>query len=82
MVGGAIPGRGPDSIAKQAEQAMRNKPVSSTPPWPLHQLCPRFQPSLSPVLIVFSDGLQCGSVSLMNPLVPSSPFGHGVSSQQ
>jgi hypothetical protein len=28
------------SIRKQAEQAMRSKPVSSTPPWLLHQLLP------------------------------------------
>jgi hypothetical protein len=26
------------SIRKQAEQAGGGKPVSSTPPWPLHQL--------------------------------------------
>jgi hypothetical protein len=28
------------SIRKQAEQAMRSKSESSTPPWPLHQLLP------------------------------------------
>jgi hypothetical protein len=28
------------SIIKQTEQAMRSKPVSSTPPWSLHQLLP------------------------------------------
>ena len=28
------------SIRKQAKKAMRSKPVSSTPPWPLHQLLP------------------------------------------
>jgi len=28
------------SIRKQAEQAMRNRPVSSTPPWPLLQFLP------------------------------------------
>jgi hypothetical protein len=27
-----------DSVRKQAEQAVESKPVSSTPPWPLHQL--------------------------------------------
>ena len=26
------------SIRKQVEQAIRNNSVSSTPPWPLHQL--------------------------------------------
>lgn len=29
-----------DAVKKQAKQAMRSKPVSSTPPWPLHQLLP------------------------------------------
>jgi hypothetical protein len=28
------------SIRKQAEQARGSNPVSSTPPWPLHQLLP------------------------------------------
>ena len=28
----------PDAIRRQAEQAMRSKPVSSILPWPLHQL--------------------------------------------
>ena len=28
------------SVRKQAEQAMRSKPVSNTPPWHLHQLLP------------------------------------------
>ena len=28
----------PGAIIKQAEQAIRTKPVSTTPPWPLHQL--------------------------------------------
>jgi hypothetical protein len=26
---------GPGSVRKQAESALKNKPVSSTPPWPL-----------------------------------------------
>jgi hypothetical protein len=39
MVGGTIPGLVVlGSIRKQAEQAMGSKPVSSIPPWPLHQL--------------------------------------------
>ena len=29
-----------ESIKKQTEQKMESKPVSSTPPWPLHQLLP------------------------------------------
>jgi hypothetical protein len=28
------------STRKQAEEVMGSKPVSSTPPWPLHQLLP------------------------------------------
>ena len=41
MVGGAIAGLAVlGSIRKQAEQAMKSKPVSSTPSWPLHQLLP------------------------------------------
>jgi hypothetical protein len=37
-VGGTIPGLGVlGSIRKQAEQARGSKPVSSIPPWPLHQ---------------------------------------------
>lgn len=40
-VGNAIPGLVVlGYITKQAEQAMGDKPVSSTPPWPLHQLLP------------------------------------------
>jgi hypothetical protein len=40
-VGRAIPGLVVfGSIRKQAEQAMRSKPVSSTLPWSLHQLLP------------------------------------------
>jgi hypothetical protein len=39
IVGGAIPGLVVlGSIRKQAEQARGSKPVSSIPPWPLHQL--------------------------------------------
>ena len=29
-----------DAVRQQAEQAMGSNPVSSTPPWPLHQLLP------------------------------------------
>jgi hypothetical protein len=40
-VGGVIPGLEVlGSIRKQAEQAMGNKPESSTAPWPLPQLLP------------------------------------------
>jgi hypothetical protein len=41
IVGGTIPGLVVlGSIRKQAEQARGSKPVSSSPPWPLHQLLP------------------------------------------
>ena len=41
MLGDAIPGLVIlDSLRKQAEQALGSKPVSSTLPWPLHQLLP------------------------------------------
>ena len=44
------------SLRKQAEQAMRSKPVSSTPPWSLHQLLPLGScPVWVPVLTSFSD---------------------------
>jgi hypothetical protein len=37
-VGDAIPGLVVlGSIRKQAEQARGSKPISNTPPWPLHQ---------------------------------------------
>jgi len=39
--GGAIPGLMVlGSIRRQTKQAVRSKPVSSTLPWPLHQLLP------------------------------------------
>ena len=43
------------TIRKQAEKAMRSKPVSSTPSWLLHQFltpgsCPLFQPRLSSLM--------------------------------
>jgi hypothetical protein len=49
IVGGAIPGLVVlCSIRKQAEQARGSNPVSSPPPWPLHQLLP---PSSYPVWV-------------------------------
>jgi hypothetical protein len=64
IVGGATPGLvALGSIRKQAEQARRSKPVSSTPPWSLHQLLPpSFCPVRVPVLTSFGDEQQCGSV--------------------
>jgi hypothetical protein len=41
IVGGVIPGLVVlSSTRRQAEQARGSKPVSSIPPWPLHQLLP------------------------------------------
>ena len=55
-------------VRKQAEQAMRSKPVSSsTLPWPLHQLLPTGSCAVSiPVLTSYSDGLRCGAASQTN----------------
>jgi hypothetical protein len=64
-VGSAIPGLVVlGSVRKQAEQARGSKPVSSTPPWPLHQLLPSGScPERVPVLTFFDDEQQPGSVS-------------------
>jgi hypothetical protein len=54
-VGGAIPRLMVlDAKRKQAERAMGSKPVSSIPPWPLHQFlppcsCPIGVPALDPL---------------------------------
>jgi len=58
-VGGAIPGLAIlGSIRKQAEQAIVSKPISSTPPWPLHQLLPPGSCTVGvPVLNLFDDEL-------------------------
>jgi hypothetical protein len=72
------------SLRKQAEHAMESKPVSSTPPWPLHQLlppgsCPVFVSSLTS----FSDEERYGNVSQRSKPFPSKfASGHGISSYQ
>jgi hypothetical protein len=75
-VGGAIPGLVvPGSVRKQAEQAMRSKPVSSTPPWPLHQLLPPDSyPAPVPVLASLNDEQCGGGVSRINPFLPNVLF--------
>jgi hypothetical protein len=74
------------SIRKEAEQTMRSKPVSSTPPRPLHQLLPSASHSvLSSGPGFFNDRLQTGSVNQINIFLSNLPFGyfgHGVSSKQ
>jgi hypothetical protein len=56
-VDGAIPGLVVlGSIRKQAEQTRESKPVSSIPPWPLHQL---LLPALCEFLTSFGDEQQC-----------------------
>jgi hypothetical protein len=50
---------------------MGNKPVSSTPPWPLYQLLPPGScPAWVPVLTSFFDGLWCRSTRWINPFLP------------
>ena len=52
------------SIRKPAEQARGSNPVSSIPPWLLHQLLPPGSYPVSvPVLTSLGDEQQCGSVS-------------------
>jgi hypothetical protein len=57
------------SIGKQAELSMGSKPVSSTHPRPLQQLLPPGSQLSS--LMDYSDGLQCESVSQINPFLPN-----------
>jgi hypothetical protein len=69
-VGGTITGL--MVLGSIIKQAMRSKPVSSTPPQPLHQLLPPgSSPICIPVLTSFNDGLQCGNVSQINPFLPN-----------
>ena len=57
---GAIPVLVVLGSIRKAEQAMGSKPVSSTLPWPLHQLLPPGScPVEVPVLTSFSDEQQC-----------------------
>ena len=50
FVGGAIPGLVVLGVVRNhSEQTVRSKPVSNTPPWPLHQLLP---PSSCPVWVL------------------------------
>ena len=78
-VGGAIPGLvALGSLRKQAEEAVRSKPVSSSSPQP-HQLLPLGSCSEFLYCPFFSDGLQYGSVSQMNPFLPNLLFGCGIS---
>ena len=66
------------SVRRQTEGAMMGKAVSSTPPWPLHQLLP--------CLSSCSDFLQCWAMDMKvqakAPFPPQLAFGHGVSSWQ
>ena len=64
-------GGGPGPIRKQTEQAMNSKPVSSTLPWPLHQLLPPGSCLVRvPVLTSLSDGLCCERVSQIHVFLP------------
>jgi hypothetical protein len=75
-MGGAIPGLVVlDSIRNKVEQDRKNKPVSSTLPWLLHQLLPPSSCPVSvPVLTSFDDEQEYGSASQINPFLPSLLF--------
>jgi hypothetical protein len=76
IVGGAIPRLVVlGSIRKYAEQAMRSKPVSSTPLWPLRWLLPPGSCPVSvPLLVSFSDEQQCGIYKPYKPFSPQPAF--------
>lgn len=58
----------PGSLRKQTEETMGSKPVSNSPPWPLHQFLP-----LVPALFEFlSDFLWWITVTWKNR--PNNPF--------
>ena len=84
ILGGSIPGQDVlGSITKQAEQAMRSKPVSSTRPWPLYWfLPPDSYTVLVPVLTSFDNEQGHESLSLIYlPFLPQLAFGHSGSQQ-
>jgi hypothetical protein len=59
-----------NSIRKLAEQVMGSKPISSTPPRPLHQLLPLGSCSMCvPVLPSFDDEQRHESVNQINPFL-------------
>ena len=61
------------SIRKQAEQAMGNKPDSSIPLLPLHQVLPPGScPVCVPVLTFFNDEQCCGNISQIRIFLPKS----------
>ena len=65
------------SIRKMAEHVMRSKPVSSTLPWPPHQLLPPGScPVWVPVLTSFDDEQQYGSISQRNPFLSNLVFSY------
>lgn len=54
-----------------AEQAMRSKSSSNTPPWPLHWLLPSGSWSIWVLLTSFEDELRCGSINQINSFFPN-----------
>jgi hypothetical protein len=75
MVGGAIPGLVIlGSIRKQAERGRGSKPVHSSVVSPLPAPASSSCPVWVPVLVSFSAGLQCRSVSWINPFFPNLFF--------
>ena len=78
IVGGATPGLLIlNSIRKQAKQALRSKSVKQQPSM-ASVSAPAFRclPCLSSCLTSFSDEQQCGSISWINPFLPSLLLGH------
>ena len=60
---------GPNLYGKQGQQAMMSKPVSSIPPWPLHQLLPpplSSGPDCVPALTAFDGELSYERVGEIN----------------
>lgn len=54
-----------------AEQVMRSKSSSNTPPWPLHWLLPSGSWSIWVLLTSFEDELRCGSINQINSFFPN-----------
>jgi hypothetical protein len=75
LVGGAISGLIVlDSIREQAEQASKEHPSMAS------ALAPAFWPPWVPVLTSFGDEQHYGSVSWINPFLPTLLLGHDICS--
>jgi len=83
-VGGVTPRMVMLGGIREGEQAMRSKPVSSIPPWPLHPLLPAGScPVWVSVMIAHSWWtIEYGTRRWNKPFPPQITFGCGVLSQQ